>query len=300
VWLVEYHNQSAGHHDLFSRTDEGPISDAEKQRCRTRVATLLREWFTRVVQRTAQPGFQTHANARKPSNHESRVVVDWATSLTQSQVGPRDLVVYFCPWNTGGQGPATAMQPDNPPVTGVLHTPYRDAARGLNIPQLTQWIDRQCGEPNGTSPSSRHGGDTLVNRHSVTGSGICTWPALCQAYIFYLHRDPNGGRYSSNDRADKNADWMAMHAFHEAMHAKDAVTENIDMHGQANVSYAGAAPTPTATGPNQADVDLMARWIWAWCPMYVIGGPFRLYASSYSDYIQDPGAAFGQGGATAD
>jgi hypothetical protein len=223
VWLVEHNNPFAA------------AGGTEPAAVRRDIQARLRQWFTQVVQ-------HRNASADRPAGYTSQAEVAWTDLATPSQVGDRDLVIYF------GPSPFSTSPPANPPQT-VHAGPYRTAAGQLSDADVRDAILAHIGD-------SDSGGHTL----RVT-QGNYFVPILSEVFVLY-----NPGPDNLQARVQQNVLKLAASAFHEAGHNKaDRLHEDGGGGLFADV-YQGQHLTP-------ANVAFLASHIWSWGPQYIRGQP---------------------------
>jgi hypothetical protein len=224
VWLVE-------HNSPFS---QAPADEATL--IRNGVRDRLRSWFRRVV---------GHANARNvPTGYRAAAEVSWTGLADPTQVGDRDVVIYFSPHPY-----ATSPPPAQP--QSVRAGPYQDAAR-----QLGRSDEALRTAILGSIASSAAGGHTLRIRQDNR-----LVPLLSEVYVMY------DAQFSNKSlRIEKNVESLSVAAFHEAGHAKADGLHQDGGGGIFAAAYVGQVLS-------NANIAFLASHIWEWSPQYIRGQP---------------------------
>lgn len=201
---------------------------------RAAIRQTLTHWFTKVLH-------HGNAAAGRPKGYGSLPAVQWTTSLSASQVGLYDIVVYFSP------RPGTT-QPGSPTLPTVHDGDYLTAAKQLSDPNDRKLMLMAIGNTAGAAG------------HTVRGfQGNAMFPILSELFVLY---DRQFSLLQS--RVDKNAEEWAVAAFHEAGHNKADDLHTQGGGGIFSMLYQGQKL-------NAANIAFMASNIWTWGPQYVIG-----------------------------
>jgi hypothetical protein len=223
VWMVERGNTLA------------PASTHENGMVRTGIRTKLHKWFTQVAK-------HTNAATGRPKGYRAEVDVQWAPSLSTSQVSDYDIVIYFSPSPFSGT-------PGKPALPTLHDGAYKTAASQIKDPQLQKPLLAALGNTAGAAG------------HTVRGSqGNMMVPILSELFMLYDNQSSN-----LQARVDKNVERFASAAFHEAGHNK--ATSDLHKNGGGGIFadvYQGQAL-------NASNIAFMASNIWNWGPQYIVG-----------------------------